>query len=430
LIRLTSALPPARALLALLAAALCLTAPPADANRIFVPRQHRTIQGAIDAASPGDTLWVAAGHYKGPIRITKNLVVFGDGGPDSTIIDGGDSVRVVHVEGVRGGRILGFTIRRGKSEGGAGVYCLHDSSFSISSCIIEKNWPSGIAAWQCPGLAIVDNVIRQNQESGVSLNFSDAYLRGDHFVENVAPEGGALAMVHSNLVGQALDCLFERNRATAGTGGAIFADSSTFAVYRCTFTGNKASVAGGAISAMDKSHGLIGGSVFRENHANSGGALHSDESTVNVGFCIFNQNSCNAAAAAIQVLRRGSADINPILSNNTFYLNSSAGEGAAILCQDVSPEIRKNIFVVAGFVKAVLGFNSSPLYECNLIYDPTGAEIGSLPSKDTLVGDPRFCDPKQGDFRVRDLSPAYLAPCGPVGAEVNPCPTFKVLPSN
>ncbi|HEY7728671.1 MAG TPA: hypothetical protein VID50_09470, partial [Candidatus Eisenbacteria bacterium] len=96
-------------------AASFLGALPADARRLFVPGEERTIQGAIDAASPGDTVWVAAGVYPGTIRITKKLVVFGDGGPDSTILDGGDSTRVVHVEGVNGGHLLGFTVRRGKA---------------------------------------------------------------------------------------------------------------------------------------------------------------------------------------------------------------------------------------------------------------------------------------------------------------------------
>jgi len=89
----------------------------ADARRIFVPRQHRRLQAAIDAASPGDTVWVAAGTYRGPFVLKKRLVLFGDGGPTKTILDGRDSIRVLHVEGVRGAAIFGFGIRNGRAAG-------------------------------------------------------------------------------------------------------------------------------------------------------------------------------------------------------------------------------------------------------------------------------------------------------------------------
>lgn len=423
---------PGRPVLALLLAAAlpaALAPRPVEARRIFVPRDHRTIQAAIDAASRGDTIWVRAGVYPGGIRIKKQLVVFGDGGPDSTILDGGDSCRVVHVEGVNGGHLLGFTIRRGKAPGGGGVYCLRDTSFNISSCKIERNWESGIAAWQSSGFAAMNNVFRENQGSGLALHASTGFLRNDQFIGNRAPSGGGVWLDDSQLIGDIRECLFQDNRADAGTGGAVFADSSAFGVYLSTFTGNHASVAGGAVSAMEGSKGTIGNTVFSQNTATSGAAVHSDRATLNIGFSIFDRNRAVAAGAAIQVIGRGMADVNPILSDNTFYKNSSDGPGAAIFCQAVSPEIRKSIFVVEGEMKAVLGPGSAPIFDCNLIYDPTGAALGSLPSANTLVGDPRFCDAEHGDFHVRDLSPAYLATCGPVGALKKPCTSFKVLPS-
>jgi parallel beta-helix repeat protein/predicted outer membrane repeat protein len=402
---------------------------PADARRVFVPQEHRTLQAGIDAASPGDTLWVRAGVYPGPIRITKKLVVFGEGGPDSTILDGGDSTRVVHIEGVTGGQFLGFTIRRGKAAGGGGIYCLRDSALSISSCTIERNWESGIALWRCGGVAILDNAIRENEDSGISAHETSAFIRRNQFIGNRAPSGGAISLDRSWLIGKLQDCLFEKNRALAGTGGALFADSSFFAIASCTFAANEASVAGGAVSAMRGSRGTIEGSLFRENRARSGPAVHSDRATLNIALSIFDRNHAVAVAAAIQVLGRALGDVNPLLIENTFYKNSCEGDGAAIFCQSVSPEIRKSIFVVEGSVKAVLGVDSAPTYECNLIYDPSGAALGSLPSADTLVGDPRFCDPDKGDFHIRDLSPAFLARCGPIGALKKPCPSFKLVPA-
>ena len=424
---------PGRARAALLLTALLavqlLGPAPAAARRLFVPKEHRTIQGAIDEASPGDTIWVAAGTYRGPIRITKRLVVFGEGGPDSTVLDGGDSVRVVHVEGVKGGQLLGFTIRAGKAPGGGGIYCLRDTTYTISSCTVEKNWEAGVAIWQCDGVSLVDNVFRENQGSGVASHFSTAYSRRNQYIGNRAPMGGGLYLEHTALVGQLQDCLFENNRSDTGSGGAVFADSSTVRVLTCTFAGNRAYTAGGGIAAMNGSELWVAHSIFRENRAGTGGGVHGDRSTVNVGYCIFDRNQVKAAGSAVQILGRLLPNVNPLLTDNTYYRNSGETGVADIFSDAVAPEIRKSIFVVEAPSRPVITLRGNPTYDCNLIHDPGGAAIGSLPSATTFVGDPRFCDPANGDFRVRDLSPANQAPCGPIGAMKKPCPSFTPVPA-
>src|SRR5439155_955600 len=140
---------PAPAVLATLLLLGLLAPDSARAKRIFVPRQHQHLQAAIDAAEVGDTIWVSAGTYYGPFILKKRLLLFGDGGPAETVLDGRDSVRVLHVEGVARGGIYGFRIQRGKAPGGGGIYCLHDTAFAIGSCDIRSNWEAGVSAWQC-----------------------------------------------------------------------------------------------------------------------------------------------------------------------------------------------------------------------------------------------------------------------------------------
>lgn len=417
------------------AATACLVAAlfapaPAVARRIFVPKEHRSLQAAIDAASPGDTIWAAAGTYHGTIRITKRLVIFGDGGPEATFLDGGDSARVVHVEGVNGGHLVGFTIRRGKAPGGGGVYCLRDTSFSISSCVLEKNWESGVALWQCQVVVVSDDVFRENQGSGLSANFSKLFLRDTQFIKNHAQAGGGLSLVNSEAITSTSNCTFDGNQAEGGQGGGIFADSSIVRLASCAFTGNSSTLSGGAAAAVDSSTLWISRTRFQDNRAATGGALNTDGSAVNIALSIFDQNHATAAASAIQILGRALANVNPIIKNCTFYKNTCvAGEGAAVYCQTVSPEFLQNIFVTEGANRAVVGRQSSPRFECNLIWDPSGAAIGSLPSPTTYVGDPRFCDPDKHDFHLHSLSLALIAPCGPIGAQLKGCSTFEVLPA-
>jgi len=58
---------------------------------IYVPQQYSTIQRAVDAASPGDTIVVSASQstYSGNISIDKSLTLTG-ASPTSTVIDAGN----------------------------------------------------------------------------------------------------------------------------------------------------------------------------------------------------------------------------------------------------------------------------------------------------------------------------------------------------
>lgn len=91
------------------------------ASEISVPGDHPTIQAAIDAAEPGDTVLVRAGIYKERIKLKPGIIVrsFGDDSigkrglkrAETTIIDGGGkSDKTCGVDMAEGSELNGFTI--------------------------------------------------------------------------------------------------------------------------------------------------------------------------------------------------------------------------------------------------------------------------------------------------------------------------------
>jgi hypothetical protein len=107
---------------------------------LLVPSEYPTIQAAIDSASDGETVLVAAGTYVENIDFNgKNIVITSTHGADSTIIDGDQNARVVLLNR---GTIHGFTITNGlggiDSDGGQIVNCL-----IINNSLPEDGWYMG-----------------------------------------------------------------------------------------------------------------------------------------------------------------------------------------------------------------------------------------------------------------------------------------------
>ncbi len=80
------ALPVIATVIVLLVLQTALPIQPSDAvSRITVPRDYPTIQSAIDAANPGDTIKVLPGTYTEQLTISKGLTLVGSGDKVTTI---------------------------------------------------------------------------------------------------------------------------------------------------------------------------------------------------------------------------------------------------------------------------------------------------------------------------------------------------------
>jgi hypothetical protein len=209
-----------------------------------------TIQAAVDAAGPGDSVLVRAGLYQERVSISPDkdgLHLIGDGLPasvvvsaDSTVIRVGRTDPPVRIENltVTGGGVFGaLYVQEAKTEvincifrdnvgpagyvavGGAINAIIH-SDVLIEGCVIDNN-----TGWEAPG--------------GVIIWESRADIRNNVFRNNTAMYGGGLEIYHcgGEPVSYIEDNVFVNNGVTTWGGGLFIVDSSPI-VRRNTFYNN------------------------------------------------------------------------------------------------------------------------------------------------------------------------------------------------
>jgi parallel beta-helix repeat protein len=137
----------------------------ADSTIIYVPENYSTIQEAVNAAGPGDTIQVAAGMYHETVFVNKSLTLIGEN-PNTTIINGfslAGSVVTINASNVK---ISGFTIGNGTSHG---VELVYASNCTISGNVVTENSNSGIFLNHSSTNTISGNVVSNNKYSGIYL---------------------------------------------------------------------------------------------------------------------------------------------------------------------------------------------------------------------------------------------------------------------
>jgi hypothetical protein len=96
--------------LSLLAVAGTQFVKPVSARTITVPDNYSTIQGAIDAANSGDTVFVKSGYYPEQLSISKSISVIGED-RNRTIIDARQTYgNVVFITAAKNVTFANFTV--------------------------------------------------------------------------------------------------------------------------------------------------------------------------------------------------------------------------------------------------------------------------------------------------------------------------------
>ena len=307
---------------------------------IYVPYDHPTIQGAIDAADPNDTIIVSPGTYIENINFNgKNIILTSTDPEDpdivaSTVIDGNESGSVVTFSGSETSdcELKGFTITNGyiDSASGGGVRG-NGTLATIDSCIITQNEISdmsesgrygGGGLWSCDGL-IKNCVISYNNARGGTYN---------------GASGGGLLDCNGIIIG----CTINGNWAQNGTGGLWSRNGS---IINCMIADNG--------SSGVRTDGLISNCVITGHFH---GIYHSDGSITN---CTIVGNERGISYCDVAIIT------NCIVWGNTDQLYES----------------------------------SIPTYSC--IQDWVGGGVGNNPGDPNEPDYPFFVDVTNGDYHLK-----------------------------
>jgi parallel beta-helix repeat protein len=133
----------------------------ASPDEIWVPYDYPTIQAAINAAKPGDIIYVASGTYA-PAVVNKSLTLIAKG---EAIIDGksAGNVNGFHVK-ANGVSIYNFKIQNGGIGDSNGILL-----YGVASCIVENNhimsFTHGIRFFNSLNCRIFNNTITRSSSS-------------------------------------------------------------------------------------------------------------------------------------------------------------------------------------------------------------------------------------------------------------------------
>ena len=252
----------------------------ASGRELDVPRQHATIQAAIDDANDFDVVVVADGTYtrQGNRDIDfkgKAITVRSESGPERCIIDCEGGPEQLHRgfdfhNGEDDSSILeGFTITGGLAERGGAISCVGSSPW-VRDCIIENNRtaidPSVPHGGGSPG----------GRGGGVYCESSSMVLEGCVIRDNKTSAGYGVGFEWPFFHG-----------GDGGDGGGIYCDEDSYPIIRrCVIESNR--TGDGGEGADNDSDGFTGGD------GGSGAGIYCHEAVISN--CIIANNTAGDGA--------------------------------------------------------------------------------------------------------------------------------------
>ncbi len=343
-----------------------------------------TIQEAVDAASPGDTVLVEDGTYypTSQIVVAKAITVTGLKGPEATVVDGQDRRRCFKLGDVAC-VISGFTITNGNAIGlaehGGGICCIHTNTRpvvtncrllgnsvngdngggicggTVKNCTLSGNSASlgggsygsvltdctlsGNSAAFCGGGdygSVLTNCTLSGNSAGdggatYDSTLNDCVLSGNHAVQGGGSYGGTLtdctlannwASRGGGSCGSTLtNCMLSGNCATNSPGDPAWGGGSAYgSLFNCALLGNRAVTSGGG-----SYYATLESCVLLANRAYDGGGSYGSP-LINCTLAGNSADMCGGGSCGW----RGSPFV--VLTGCTLYGNSALAGGGTWGC--------------------------------------------------------------------------------------------------
>ncbi|MFZ2070154.1 MAG: NosD domain-containing protein [Halobacteriota archaeon] len=126
-------------------------------KKICVPEEYLTIQEAVEAAMPGDTIEVYPGTYNENLVINKPLTIYAPNG--DSIIQAANTAQSCIFITVDNTSISGLTVQNGLY----GIYLYKSNNSWITNNVVMQNNESGILLWSSNNNTLIDNLASDNK---------------------------------------------------------------------------------------------------------------------------------------------------------------------------------------------------------------------------------------------------------------------------
>jgi hypothetical protein len=399
--------------------AFLLFALPVMAVTINVPGDYAQIYDAVQAASSGDIVLVAAGTYndcthetEGPEStpacvIMKSGVTLRGSGQDATIIDAQGLGRGIFIEAVTDCSVENLQVKGAYAAiYGAGILIREvGSDVVVSDVKITENFDGGLICYNNASpfllrLHCVGNEAKQG--GGISVEeFSSPTIESCVVEYNEAPSGAGI-FIRNQSDATILYCTVKNNiiNAAYGNGGGICVTGSSTTISGCEISNNISLGYGGGISYLNNSSGTLSSSRINENIASGsnslGGGISVNGSTPLIEYCLIAGNSASGAWAdggGVDCTASPSATFD----HCTIVDNSSNGTAGGMFFQYGADPVIQNSMVLNSTSGQALYcmYGGAPTVSCSNIFGNAGGdEICGTDDGSNISADPLFCDPE------------------------------------
>lgn len=160
---------------------------------LIIPDDHLTIQGAINSAGKGDTVFVRSGVYYENVVVNKTLALIGEG-RENTVIDANHTGSVVTIA-ADDILLTGLTIRNSEDNYHCGVGVWNVLGIYVSECNVDNNF-RGFDFSNSQNCILRNNSISNNVNTGIWMS---GPCKNNTFHQNIISHNKwGVQAVHSN----------------------------------------------------------------------------------------------------------------------------------------------------------------------------------------------------------------------------------------